>query len=64
MDVDGRSYDDADVDVNGCWDDYDVDDVDGRSYDDDVDNFDGHSDDVDTIYQPLRSGRIWHKVNF
>ena len=19
---------------------------------------------VDTIYQPLRSGRIWHKVNF
>ena len=20
--------------------------------------------DEDTIYQPLRSGRIWHKVNF
>ena len=19
---------------------------------------------IDTIYQPLRSGRIWHKVNF
>ena len=22
------------------------------------------SEEVGTIYQPLRSGRIWHKVNF
>ena len=29
-----------------------------------VKNSQGEKNDNDTIYQPLRSGRIWHKVNF